>query len=137
MRASLPSSRYRAAEYGKFCRLCSDSRRLEIQDSRPLFSDLFFELRARFGYFGKAIAQSKWPAGVDQRAGARVASILVEARAHHRIEKIRARVVDERDGADRIAARANRPHDVFEVHDVNVVVNNDHVACWVRRLEKL
>ena len=53
-----------------------------------------------------------------------MAGIFVEARPHHRVEKIRARVVDERDRANRIAPRADRPHDVFQVHDVNVVVNH-------------
>ena len=66
-----------------------------------------------------------------------MAGIFVEPRTHHRIENIRAGVIDERDRADRIAARADRPHDIFEVHDIDVVVDDDHVACRVRRLEKL
>ncbi len=66
-----------------------------------------------------------------------MAGIFVEARTHHRIEKIRARVVDERDRPDRIAARAHRPHDVFEVHDIDIVVDDDHVTRRVRRLEEL
>ena len=66
-----------------------------------------------------------------------MASDFIETRTHHGIEKICAGVVDERDRADRIAARAHRPHDVFQVHDIDVIVHDDHVACWVRRLEKL
>ena len=66
-----------------------------------------------------------------------MAGIFVEARTHHRIEKIRAGMVEERDRADRIAARAHRPHHVFEVHDIDIVVDDDHVAGGVRRLEEL
>ena len=66
-----------------------------------------------------------------------MAGIFVEPRTHHWIEKIRARVVNERDRADRIAARAHSPHNVFEVHDIDIVVDDDHVTRRMRRLKQL
>ena len=66
-----------------------------------------------------------------------MAGIFIETGTHHRIEKIRAGVVEERDRADRIAARAHRPHDVFEVHDIDIVVDDDNVTRRMRRLKEL
>ncbi len=43
----------------------------------------------------------------------------------------------QRDRADRIAARAHRPHDVFEVHDIDIVVDDDDVTRRMRRLQEL
>ena len=63
-----------------------------------------------------------------------MAGVGIKSRTNHRIEKICPRMVYEGDRADGIAARAHRPHDVFKVHDIDIVVDDDYVTRRMRRL---
>src|SRR5206468_580311 len=80
-------------------------------------------LRAR-----EAVAPLERPRRVDDRAGAEALPVRVDAW----VERAAPRARDDVDRLGGLAARADRPHDEFQVHRVDVVVDDDRVAAEVR-----
>src|SRR5438045_201531 len=76
----------------------------------------------------KVRAPLEWPGRVDDRARAVALAVLRYAR----VERSAPRSLDDVDGVDWIRTRAHRPHDVVQVHHVDVVVDDDDVAPEVR-----
>src|SRR5207247_6170525 len=68
------------------------------------------------------------PCRVDDRARAEALLVRMDAR----IERARPRARDDVDRFGRLAARAHGPEDLLEVHDVDIVVDDDRVAAEVR-----
>ena len=57
-----------------------------------------------------------------------MASALVEAGANHRVEDIHMNVVDNRDRSARVRPGAYPPDHIFQVRDIDIVVDHDQVT---------
>src|SRR6267142_3658661 len=102
--------------------------RLATEQVAELLLRLALDLRARCVHGREVRPPLERTRRVDDRARAVALAVLRDAR----VERSAPRALDDVDRFDRIRARAHRPDDVVQVHDVDVVVDDDDVAAEVR-----
>src|SRR5579884_1586968 len=100
----------------------------EGEEVPPLLQHLAAALRARLGDAGELVPPLPGSGGVDDRA--RVEAPLPGG--DDRIERPAPAAPQDVDIPLRIAAGADRPHHVLQVHHIDVVVDDDHEAAEVR-----
>src|ERR1039458_4246677 len=71
-------------------------------------------------------------AGIDDGSAVGKVALRLFLRRNRRIERCRPGVTDKIDRRHRVRARAYRPHQLFEVGYINVVVDHDHILAGIR-----